>query len=112
MLNVATDWPDAGIIHSALRGIRAVFRTEGGQPGAGVVSSLPWVFLVPQIGVICERCETCMPLPDAPTGQGDPTGPRTPLFSKDTKSYAMFLLSQVMYPFLKAHESCAKEEKK
>lgn len=102
------EWPDVGIVFSALRGIRAVFTTENGMQTAGVKSDKAWIFMSDQC-VVCERCSTAAGFPEPPSGQGQAQGARNPLFTTGTKSYALFLLTSTLYPFYLEHQSCSKE---
>ncbi len=102
-------WPSLGVIKGALSGITAVLKTENGDPFAGFVSDLPWIFWDRRGCVVCERCETAEVDPDPPGSMGK-NGMPEPLFSRNTNAYATFLASQTLHPFYKEHASCVKKE--
>jgi len=101
-------WPGVGIVRSALRGIREVFKTEDGAVVSGFKSDKDWIFWASPGLAICSRCNHGSKDPDPPTRQGLVAGSREPLFDRGGKDYAIYLLTH-LHKFYVEHESCERK---
>lgn len=102
-------WPSTSVILAAFKGIAQTFTTEDGRKAAGLPSSVPWIFWIPQ-GAVCERCKTVSPTPPPPPKDASPGEPYQPLFTYDTHAYANYLLTTLLHPFAKEHLYCTYPE--
>lgn len=93
-------WPAPKIIAAALRGIRGLQKLESGSHFAGVRSLAPWICWNVN-RVVCLRCETSEENP--PPVELDK---EKAILATGVNVYALHILSTLLYPFFKAHESC------